>query len=559
MKLNFTAFQAALPRLDTTLLPENAAAKASNVYLKNRNLKPLAAPKPYKATTKPGDQLTIYRFAPIPGQHDSGFIFSWPKDVDVVKGPIAGNSQELTYWTGDGAPKFTDNSIATGQGELPKISYLLGVPDTNLSPQATVEDKPTDEADGETSDDEENEIDERLIERRDYVVTFTSTLGSLTMEGPPSNPSDIVAVSPHQQVKLTNIPHPPSGNYKWTGKNLYRRLVASGQESFALVAVLDANSDTFTDDLDTASIPGDALLSVNWYPPPENMHSLVALSNGLMFGANDNDICVSEPYLPHAWNPANRYPVPHKIVGLGVADNNVVAITEQNPYMLTGTTPAAMSTTELTLSQGCLSKRSIVSGNFGCCYASPDGLVLISSGGSRLLTEPVFTRKQWLAFNPSSMICAAHDDKIIIAYTDTSGKNGTMILMPRSIEQGVVFSDQYFTAARQDGLLDSLMVYTPGVGLGLWNEGAAMPYTWVSRQFILPEPATFTACRVEADSYTDLSVTLLTRSKVQKRLVHGREPFRFPDGYADHWLQVKIEGVDTVRRVILGECVSELQ
>ena len=121
MKLDFTNFQAAIPRFDSTLIPENAATEARNVYLRNRNLQPLLKPKPYKSTTKPGDQLTIYRFAPTPGNASSGFIFSWPMDVDVAKGPVAGNTQELTYWTGDGYPKFTDNSIATGDGELPKV------------------------------------------------------------------------------------------------------------------------------------------------------------------------------------------------------------------------------------------------------------------------------------------------------------------------------------------------------------------------------------------------------------------------------------------------------
>lgn len=559
MKLDFTGFQAAIPRRDSLLLPEQGASDARNLSLTRSNLQPLLAPLPYRGVTKPGDQLTIYRFAPDPGDPKSGFIFSWPKVVDVCKGPVAGNNQELTYWTGDGPPSFTDNSIATGAGELPRNRYTLGVPDTNLAPKVTVEDKPALLQESK-AEEEEEEIDQRLIESRDYVVTFVASLGSLTMEGPPSNASDIVDVSPKQQVKVTHMPSPPAGNYPWTSKRLYRRLQSGGATSFALVAVLDASADTFTDNMETKYLPGDTLVSWSWYPPPEDMHSLTVLSNGLMFGARDNDICVSEPYLPHAWNPNNRYPLPHKIVGLGACDNNIVAVTEKNPYLLMGSNPAAMTTTELTLGQGCLSKRSIVSANFGCCYASPDGMVLISGGGSSIMTEPLFTREQWRSYNPSSMIAACHDDKLIIAYTKAGGDRGTMILRPRNIAEGVVFSDTYFCAAYQDGLLDSLMVFVPGQkGLCLWNEGDPIPYLWLSRQFILPVPGTFTACRVEADSYDNTRIEIIAKNRTYWQPVTSNKPVRFPSGYADHWFQLGVAGTDTIRRIIVGETVSELQ
>lgn len=556
MKLDFSGFQAALPRLDSAVLPEQAASEAINVYNSQGNLQALCAPKPYRSVTKPGEQRTIYRFAPQPGQPDSGFLFSWPFVVDVAKGPVAGNNQELTYWTGDDYPRLTDNSLATGEGELPRNSYRLGIPDTNLAPHAEVQDKPKPTAEENTEDEEE--IDQRLIESRDYVVTFVSTLGSLSMEGPPSAPSGIVEVAPSQQVQLTQIPAPPSGNYKWTGKHLYRRLQSQTMTSFHLVAVLDPNTDTFLDNLDTNAIPGDALVSETWYPPPETMHSFTVLSNGLCFGANDNDICVSEAYLPHAWNPSNRYPLPHRIVGLGVADNNLVAITEQNPYLLIGSNASAMSTTELTLNQGCLSKTSIVSGNFGCCYASPDGLVRISSGGSSLLTESLFTRKQWRALNPASMISASHDDKLIISY-QTETKRGSFVLRPQQPDAGVIFTNVYFCAARHDALLDSLLVFVPGTGLCQWNDGEPMPYCWQSKQFILPVPATFTACRVEADSYEDITIGFVAKTLAFERPVRSRNPIRFPSGYADHWFQLQVTGTDTIRRIVVGESVSELQ
>ena len=182
------------------------------------------------------DQLSLYRFAPVPGDPESGWMFTWDKVVDCVPGPVAGNTQNLTYWTGEDYPRYTDNSIATGQaGPLPQHSYRLGVDQPEYGPHVELIWEPV----VEPFDDDDNgngngdgggdegpttpEPDDAATEvDRDYVVTYVQQLGSLEMEGPPSDPSKVITVPsspPGYGVRVTNLAMPPIWSRSRGAKN----------------------------------------------------------------------------------------------------------------------------------------------------------------------------------------------------------------------------------------------------------------------------------------------------------------------------------------------------
>lgn len=571
MKLTYNRFVGELPMVDPMLLQPNQATRAWNTRLERGSIECLHRPKHYRDSRKPRDQLSLYRFAPVPGDPESGWMFSWDRVVDVVPGPVAGNTQNLTYWTGEDYPRYTDNSIATGsEGPLPKQSYRLGVEQPEYGPHVELiyepvpdpyddTDEPDEPGDGDLPepDDAATEVD------RDYVVTYVQQLGSLEMEGPPSDPSSIITVPSSPKgfgVKVSNIANPPSGPFPWGSKRLYRRIYSAGQTQFALVATLAVDQVEFEDTIPDAEIPGDLLISENYDPPPATMHSLGVLSNGIMFAANDNDVCLSEPYQPHAWNVFARYPLPHPIVGMGQADNQIVAITAKNPYLVVGFNPANMSTQELHLEQGCLSKRSIVSGSFGCCYASPDGIVLVSGQGSRVVTVGMLTQRQWQALNPASMIAAVNEDLLMMAFERTDGSKGTLIIDPASPEMGIRFTSQHFMAAYHDGLLDSLIVWDEQQKtISLWDEGDPLTYIWRGPEHVLPVPTCFTAARIEADSYHNLIFKIkVDRDVVYSQTVHNNRAFRLPSGYLSRSVQIELEGIDTVRQVCIAEAPYEL-
>ncbi len=590
MKLLFKQFVGEIPQADPTLLPEMNAVRAWNVRFHRGTRKPYKSPLFYREASKPRDQLSLYRFAPLPGDPESGWMFSWDTHVDCVPGPVAGNSQHLTYWTGEEFPKYTDNSIATGTGALPNAWYKLGVPAPEFAPHAErVYEKPPEPVvplppeegepppeEADTLDEEdppeeppeeepdEPETDPSTETDRDYVITFIHQLGSLEMESAPSEPSQIITVpaEPGFGVKLSNIAAMPSGPYPSGGqKRIYRRVYASGLTRFAFVAEVGPDDEEYIDTVPDAEIPGDLLISENFFEPKEDMHSLGVLTNGLLFGASANDVCISEPYLPHAWSPFARYPLPHDIVGLGQADSNIVAVTQKNPYIITGQNPSNMSVVELNMNQGCLSKRSIYSGQFGCVYASPDGLVVITQGQSRVLSEGLMTRAQWQALNPPSMLTSMNEEKLIISFTRENGTRGSLIFDPALPQAGFRFTDQVFVAQCHDGLLDSLLVYDPDMeAIALWNEGDEQAYTWRSRLSRLPVPVCFRCARVEADSYHQLTFTLYDDTRlIHTQPVLNNLPFRMPSGYRSRHVQVEISGLDEVRQICIAESVHELE
>src|SRR3546814_5924697 len=83
---------------------------------------------------------------------------------------------------------------------------------------------------------------------------------------------------------------------------------------------------------------------------------------------------------------------------------SVVVGTTGSPYLATGSRPASYSMAKLELDQACVSKRSMVElHGVGVVYASPDGLVLVGYGGTRLATENHFTRDEWQLLRPQTI------------------------------------------------------------------------------------------------------------------------------------------------------------
>jgi hypothetical protein len=159
--------------------------------------------------------------------------------------------------------------------------------------------------------------------------------------------------------------------------------------------------------------------------PPVGLKGLKLLANRAAVGFKDNTAYLSEPNLPHAW--PHLYPIDTPIVGIGVFRQSAVLLTNGYPYVLSGADPQAMSLERMELPQACVSKASIVDTGDGVIYASPDGLVSISSGGVQLTTKDILSRKQWQAFNPPSVRGFVHDNRYHMLYTTTAGARGMVI------------------------------------------------------------------------------------------------------------------------------------
>jgi hypothetical protein len=138
-----------------------------------------------------------------------------------------------------------------------------------------------------------------------------------------------------------------------------------------------------------------------------------------------------------------RLNVDTDIVGIANIDNTVVIGTKSFPYLAFGNDPAAYSMSKLEVPQACVAKRSFAYlVGIGVVFASPDGLIAIAGTGQvRNLTETVFTRHQWQALEPETIIGVAHDDVYHFWYgvavpVDTLFANVVLLLNPTDQSNG---------------------------------------------------------------------------------------------------------------------------
>lgn len=121
------------PRVAARLLQDNEAVVASNVKLENGELAGWNAPSTATSLARPGTNISIWRMSTIDRW------LHWTTDVDVAKSPVAGDTTERTYYTGDGAPKVTTNTLVDvgGNDQYPESSYPLAVANPQTRPSTS--------------------------------------------------------------------------------------------------------------------------------------------------------------------------------------------------------------------------------------------------------------------------------------------------------------------------------------------------------------------------------------------------------------------------------------
>lgn len=254
-----------------------------------------------------------------------------------------------------------------------------------------------------------------------YVYTFVNDLGE---ESAPSTASATVLRPDGVAITVTTPAGVPTGtdpDYGITTKRIYRAATGSSGTVFLFVAEIPLATTEYVDSIPDTEL-GEALESEDWDLPPSDLRGILALPNGVMVGFRRNQLCFSAQNRPHAWPVRYRLNTDTDIVGIGNIDATVVIGTQSFPYVASGNDPAAYSMAKFEVPQACVSKRSFAYlTGIGVVFASPDGLIAVSGVGQvRNLTESIFTREQWQALEPESIVAVAHDDVYHFYYgTDT--------------------------------------------------------------------------------------------------------------------------------------------
>lgn len=525
--IRVAAFGGADYRTEPHLLEDATGQEAVNCWFNSGALEPLEKLSPVEASLVSGVQ-SIYRFA---GQ----FWFSWAASVDVVQGPVPGDTEERTYFTGNGAPKMTMAGIATSgaASTYPTVAYDLGIPAPDTAISATVTGEPDDEDD--------------LEETRVYTYTFVSAYGE---EGPPAAPSNLAHPKPGQAVELTGIAAAPTGNRNIDRVRLYRSATAAGDTEYLFLAELPVSTSEYTDTAATEEM-GEPLPSTGWDPPPGDLEGLVAIPNGALAGFRGKEVCFSEPYRPHAWPVAYRLTMDHPVVAISATRDGLIVATTATPYVVSAAHPSAASMQEIEYPIGCVSRRGMVDMGGTALFPTAEALVSVGSDGLNRISDEVMGEDLWATLNPSSIHAYRWRDRYVAFYDGSDGRGGFML----SANGGsLTFLDFYADSGWEDPETGDLFLLIDGQ-VYQWHGGGERTYRWRSKDYLAPRAPSLSAARVDADSYPVTLRLFADGVQVAEQSVNGPDAQRLPAKRGRRWA-FELEGSAPVRVVSIAESVG---
>ena len=539
-------FKGTAPKLAARLLADGAAKTAVNCRLDSGDLAPIRGLSNITSTVESaGAENSLYKYDTVGGVDQ---WFRWDEDVDVVRSPIAANTSNRVYFTGDSVdekrPRSTYNVVAVGGGTVyPSVSFRLGIPAPTSAPTMTVVGSAPAETDNEVK------------EARSYVYTFVSLNGE---EGPPSPPSAVLDLYPTSQtVNLTTMETGLPVSSDINVKNIYRTVTSTAGTFYMYVDSVVLNDQDYSDSKTALQLQG-ALPSTDWVAPPAGMIGLTSLSNGILAGFKDNEVMFCEPFMPHAWPTKYRMSTDYSIVAIKAVGSSLIVTTKAYPYVVQGTHPSNMTLSRMRENQSCVSKRSIVNMGSHVMYASPDGLVSASGTSAVLSTDMVFSRTQWQALKPETIHGYMYEGNYIGLYT-VSGVQKGFIFNPKTSLLSDLTGVTALTGGYSDPEDDALYFIDSSSQIKQFDSGSEITYEWHSKQYKLGRPINMAVAQVEAESYSNITISVYAESGlVHSQAVLNERAFRLPSGYRSNQFEVKLVGTDIINSVSVATSMSDI-
>lgn len=466
--IKLAGFTGEAPRITPRLLPATGAQAALDVRLENGELGPYRKLYPEFVMTGivAGTVKTIYR-------HLGEWLY-WTSAVHAAPGPVA---QERLYYTGDGAPKM----------RVAGVVYPLKVTAPTAAPVATLGGAP-----GTPS------------YTTLYVYTYVTGFGEETEPSPVSN---AVLTSSGITVTLTGFSAPVAGR-NITTRRIYRS--QTGTAGGAVLYFVGEQPIASTSFVDTVAANNfvEPLPSADYNTPPDTLRGLVSMPNGMMAGYDGKDLYFCEPYIPHAWPQKYVLTADYEITGLACYGTTLVVGTTGYPYLVGGSSPAVMTMEKMELNMPCLNVQGMVDLGYSIAYPSHDGLVVSQGGAASIPTTQLFTRDQWLRYDPETMVCGQFYGRFFGSYryvdTDSLTYEGTLII-DLTGDQPFLIRSQYRADAMFYDVKSGSLFMAVGNTIYEWDSSKSInsTYTWRSKEFVLPAPTSFGALMFELDQRGD--------------------------------------------------------
>jgi hypothetical protein len=532
MALSINSFKGMSPITEPSKLAMEFAVKAVNCRFDSGSV------EPYLGLTNVSANLisnpaTLFLY-------DDTHWFSWSVDADVVDSPINDDAYQRVYYTGESYPKMTANDVATSSGRMPSVSYKMGVKQP-VAP--TINGYIANEQNEEGQDDDIT---------RFYLQTYVNGYGE---EGPPSLLSgEATITNPGATVNL-GLSAVGINNQNITKRRIYRTV----DEAYQLVVELPITTLTYADSLPDSAM-GIVLNTFSFFEPIEGMIGLTAMPNGILAGFTEFTLCFSEPYLPHAWPVEYQQTTEHEIVAIASAGNSLIVGTTGNPYIFSGVSSDAISGQKLELAQSCVSKRSMVDMGEYVIYASPDGLVAISSSSAQVITSNLFNKSKWQEYEPETIRAEYYEGKYFAFY----GSDRGFVFDPKSQD----FTELDFTAAGlyTDLKRDLMYILQNGSIKEFDTTGGALSFLWEKtiRLNYNPAPA---AVYIDADPVSEIAfkykvdgIELLNYSDVSSasvnQVVSTEAVFRLPATRGKE-VTFTISGTGKVHKLVLAQSMGQ--
>lgn len=535
------------PKVFARLLPEDMAQTATNCRLDSGRLEPwkdnLSSSQSFVASYAiSGATKTIFKY------NDSVWMGS-NEEIDIVRSPIAEDPHERIYVTGiggsSGYPRMTTGTIVGNP-----TYYRLGMP------------KPEDLTSVTLSPVNSANADDEVPQSVSYVFTYVSYYGE---EGVNCDAEGAQIVDRHTDQTVTlDFPPVPSGDYNFLYKRVYR---TDAGGSYRFVQNVPIYQDTFTDTVSDLNLREEIPTVKNDAPADDAtadhkdgpLLGLVAMPNGILAGFSGQTVSFSEAFQPHAFPDEYKLTVKSDIVALSPLNTGLLVLTKGKPAIVQGLDPSSMSMMEIDSSLSCMSKRSVVDMGEFTIYSSPDGLVMATDSGLKLITEQTFTRDQWQAFGPSSIKGYLWEGQYIGFYSHGGVSKG-FIFDPRGGKNGYTDLDFYATAGYNDLEDDSLYLVVGGALVKFAEGSTPQSFVWRGKKFYTPRPINPAVAKVDCDGYSPNPTFKLYADGELKhtQTVTNSNTFRLPSGYKAHEFEIELAGSVSVNEVCVYESAEEL-
>lgn len=429
------------PRLHPSLLEDGMAVEAHNCRLKNGKLVPLKMPHRL-------DGKTVNLENNLSQISDAKSLFVWKHDDDIefiafpgvaylAEGKIADDEYDRIFITGDTGSEWD------GKTNVP-VAYLKK-DGSNKIIRHILPKKPLPRPYAKLNTENGIVQDPSNIRYTFFIQTWVDPFGyesgasetslnwhndaeglgkgAYTKDDFEYNDGDTVnflGLSDNEIPEGGGTQKSPTEGYK---RRIYKVVAGAETESFKFVAEFDADpwgpKTVRIKDEDV----GETMPEIESIP--YDLRNMAYVPGGYYTGfspSNPKTVMFSDIGNPTSWPIAYRYDLRDNIVALAVSTNTVFALTDGFPCVVTGTAPESMTVTMLAGPAACVSRRSVCLYKNAVCYASNVGICMISTGADagtsvNNLTDKIFTKEQWQAFNPSSCLMAQYDGALFCFFT----------------------------------------------------------------------------------------------------------------------------------------------